>query len=188
MNESRRVAASREKDRARQDKWMRKDEGMTGKEMDESDGGKRKKERGRTVSLKPNGCNGAWDEFRSGTERKEKDGTTIRSPPLPSPSAEYPLFTRSPLYSFLPRRFVALIINILPSPRLTPAPPQVLTVSSSFFFFPWSSSFSCYRPTHPVECTVPIINSNLCRTLFFIPSPFRAVTSPESHARNNSLM
>lgn len=34
--------------------------------------GREKRGRTNTVSLKPNGCNEAWDEFRSGTKRRER--------------------------------------------------------------------------------------------------------------------
>lgn len=83
-------------------------------------------------------------------------------------------FFYSSVYSSLPPRFVAPIINISQSPRLTAR--SAHRCCRCFFFFLILLFFFFLvrhpRPAHPAACIVPIINSNLCRTLFFIlPSP-----------------
>lgn len=104
-------------------------------------------------------------ELRERRERKTAEPLYTR--PLLFPR---PFFTPSFLYSSLLPRFVAPIINISPSPCLTARSSahrccRCFFLVLFFFFFLLAHH---PRPAHPVTCTVPIINSNLCRTLFFI--------------------
>lgn len=99
-----------------------------------------REEAGRTVSLKPNGCNGAWDEFRSGierTKRKEEDRATICSQSPFTARSRVSFFSppRAFLYSSFPPRFVAPIINISQSPRLTARSAHRCCRCFFFFFF-----------------------------------------------------
>lgn len=76
------------------------------------------------------------------------------------------------LYSSLPPRFVAPIINISSSPCLTARSSALFLLRGSLLLLLLSRA--SLPPAHPAAYTVPIINSNLCRTLFFIlPSPHR---------------
>lgn len=164
MNESHRVAISRQRkrdrDRACRAKWTKKDEGMT------------EKWAGWTVSLKPNGRNGAWDEFRSGTERTK--GTEPRSLTPPNSTRVSFFLLPSLLYSSLSPRFVAPIINISPSSCLTARSSSLFLLLHGPLLLLLLLSRASLPPAHPAAYIVPIINSNLCRTLFFIlPSSYR---------------
>lgn len=116
---------------------------------------RKREEAGRTVSLKPNGCNGPEtnldQELRERRERKTAE--LLCSTPSPPPSLfpfACPFFTPSFLYSSLPPRFVAPIINISPSSCLTACSSAHRCCS----FFSWSSSSSsssCITPARLIR-------------------------------------
>lgn len=97
MNESRRVAASRQRDRARRDKWTRKDEEMTGKGVDGRDRQKRENGPLALSQTVPTGPGTNLDQ--EPRERSEKKGKGRVHDTLASsffPTRECPLFTYSP--------------------------------------------------------------------------------------------
>lgn len=182
MNESRRVAVSRQRDRE-QERQRQSVPSEVDEEGRKNDGGVDGRRGGR--ERRPDGPLALSQTVATGPETnldqepRERRGRTrtelLCSPPPFLCPRECPFFTPSFLYSSLPPRFVAPIINISPSPCLTARSSAHRCCRCFFlvlfFFFlraspPPGSSGNVHR--------TPIINSNLCRTLFFIlPSSHR---------------